>query len=295
MLKKTVLALFGLVFAMALITPPKANAQVVAGVGVAPFVPRPSYGYVVVQPRPYVYVAPPPYVAHTPRDIYPPYVVSGRVFVGGREYPRPYAYRNAGPRGYVWRRNDLRPQFLNGSETNSIVPRGSVGTAAAAPRYSPVSVEPSNRIVPRQPPTGTPRSISERKQAVRQLACQSGVPPAMALSIIHWESGGKFGPANLCGLADEIGPGQILPRTADDYSFDRQRLATDWNYSVASSLVIMRSLLDQFPPEQAISAYNGGPGYASKSPEVQAKVQSYTNHVLNLRNQYDSVQCPRIL
>jgi hypothetical protein len=84
MLKKTALALFGLVFAMALITPPKANAQVVAGVGVAPFVPRPPYGYVVVQPRPYVYVAPPPYVAYAPRDIYPPYVVSGRVFVGGR-------------------------------------------------------------------------------------------------------------------------------------------------------------------------------------------------------------------
>jgi hypothetical protein len=117
----------------------------------------------------------------------------------------------------------------------------------------------------------------------------------MALSIIHWESGGKFGPVNLRGLADEIGPGQILPRTADDYSFDRLRLATDWNYSVASSLVIMRSLLDQFPPEQAISAYNGGPGYALKSPEVQAKVQSYTNHVLNLGSQYDSVQCPRTL
>jgi len=294
MLKKTVLALFGLVFAMALITPPKANAQVVVGAGVAPFVPRPAYGYVVVQPRPYVYVAP-PYVAYAPRYAYPPYVYSDRVFVDGRGYLRPYAYRHAGPRGDGRRRNDLRQQILNGSKTSSIVPRGIGATAAAAPRYSRVSVEPSIRFAPRPLRTGTPPSISERKQAVVQLACQSGVPPQMALSIIHWESGGKFGPVNLRGRADEIGPGQILPRTADDYSFDRRRLATDWNYSVASSLVIMRSLLDQFPPEQAISAYNGGPGYALKSPEVQAKVQSYTNHVLYLRNQYDSVQCPRTL
>ena len=44
MLKKTIFALFGLVFAMALIIPPKANAQVVVGVSVVPFVPRPAYG-----------------------------------------------------------------------------------------------------------------------------------------------------------------------------------------------------------------------------------------------------------
>ena len=62
----------------------------------------------------------------------------------------------------------------------------------------------------------------------------------MALSIIHWESGGEFGPVNLRGLANEIGPGEISPRTADDYNFDRLRLATDWNYNVASSSVIMR-------------------------------------------------------
>ena len=71
MLKQTALALFGLVFAMALIIPPKANAQVVVGVGMVPFVPRPAYGYVVVQPRPYVYVAPPPYGKSQSKPIYP--------------------------------------------------------------------------------------------------------------------------------------------------------------------------------------------------------------------------------
>ena len=83
MLKRTIPAFLWLVFAMALTTPPMANAQVVVGVGVAPFVPRPAYGYVVVQSRPYVYVAP-PYVVYAPRYAYPLYVYSGRVFVGGR-------------------------------------------------------------------------------------------------------------------------------------------------------------------------------------------------------------------
>jgi len=83
MLKKTVSALFGLVFALALITPPKANAEVVVGVGVAG---RPVYGYVV---RPHVYVAPAPYVAYGP--VYRPYA-----YVRG--------YRYAGPRWYGWRR-----------------------------------------------------------------------------------------------------------------------------------------------------------------------------------------------
>jgi hypothetical protein len=100
MLKKTVLVLFALVFAVALITPPKADAEVVIGVGVGA---RPGFGYVVARPRPYAYVAPAPYVAYGPGYVYPPYVYPGRVFVGGARYGRPYAYRYAGPRRYGWR------------------------------------------------------------------------------------------------------------------------------------------------------------------------------------------------
>ncbi len=85
MLKRTVSVLFGLVFALALISPPKANAALVVGVGV-----RPVYGYVAARPRPYVYVAPAPYVAY------------------GAYVHRPYfygrGYRYGGPRGYGWRR-----------------------------------------------------------------------------------------------------------------------------------------------------------------------------------------------
>jgi hypothetical protein len=98
MLKKTVLAMFGLVFALALVAPPKANAAVVIGVGVAP---RPGYGYVVARPRPYVYVAPAPFVAYAPGYVESPYVYP-RNFV--TEYARPYAYRHDDRRGYGWRR-----------------------------------------------------------------------------------------------------------------------------------------------------------------------------------------------
>jgi hypothetical protein len=95
MIKKTVLALFSLVFAMALVAPPKANAAVVVGIGVGP---RPAYGFVVAHPRPYVYVAPAPYVAYGPGYV-APYVYPGRVVVGYR----PYGYRHDW-HGYGWRR-----------------------------------------------------------------------------------------------------------------------------------------------------------------------------------------------
>ena len=90
MVRKSVAALFGLVFAVALITPPKANAEVVIGVGVGA---RPAYGYAVVRPRPYVYVAPAPDAAYAPGYVYPPVVYREHAWVG-REYARPYAYRH---------------------------------------------------------------------------------------------------------------------------------------------------------------------------------------------------------
>jgi len=101
MLKKTIIALLALVIAVLLVAPATANAQVVVGVGVgAPH----HYGYVGV--RPYV-VAPAPYVAVTPGYAYPPYAYSGPVVVGGRWYPRPYAYAYRGypvRHPYGWRR-----------------------------------------------------------------------------------------------------------------------------------------------------------------------------------------------
>ena len=61
MLKKTIITLLALVFAVLLVAPSTANAQVVVGVGVGRVYPRP-YGYAAVSPGPYV-VAPAPYGA----------------------------------------------------------------------------------------------------------------------------------------------------------------------------------------------------------------------------------------
>lgn len=85
MIKKTVLALCSMIFAVGLFTPAKADAQVV----------------VRVAPRPYVYVAP-PVVAYGPRYYNPSYY-PGRVFIGGRWVARPYGY-HYGPRYHGWRR-----------------------------------------------------------------------------------------------------------------------------------------------------------------------------------------------
>jgi len=98
MKKKMLLAMLGLVFAVALVAPPKANAEVVFGVGVG----RPGVGVVVAAPRPYVY-APAPYVAYGPGYAYPGYV-PGRVIVGYRPY---YGYRHEW-RGEGWHRDGWR-------------------------------------------------------------------------------------------------------------------------------------------------------------------------------------------
>ena len=195
--------------------------------------------------------------------------------------------------------SELRRRIRENQEASSLL-RDAVPTTTRAARIvrpepvivaklDPPRLAPSpERTIPPLAPT-MPAPLAERKRVVVQLACQNGVPPAIALAIIHRES--LFGPTSLRGDAGEIGPGQIMPGTADQYAFDRQRLATDWTYNIVSSTLIMRSLLDQFPPEQAISAYNGGPDYQGSPPAVQEKVRLYTASVLSLKGQYDNVQC----
>jgi hypothetical protein len=100
MIKKTVFALLGLAFVLALANPPKANAGVVFGVGVGPvFVPRPAYGYGYVHPRPYAYSYGYAPVYARPHYVYPPYGYYGHVYRGGYwGHPVERAYR-----GYGWR------------------------------------------------------------------------------------------------------------------------------------------------------------------------------------------------
>lgn len=104
MMKKTVLAMVGLAFALTLASPSRANAAVVVGLNVGPVYARPAYGYVYVHPRPYIYARP---YAYAPAYVYPNYGYYGRV---GRGYYRPdfyrrdYAYRGRWNRHEGWRR-----------------------------------------------------------------------------------------------------------------------------------------------------------------------------------------------
>ena len=98
MLRKSLLAVLGFVVMLAVISPSRAHAAVVVGVGVGPVVV--AHPYVVVDPRPYVDYGPPPPYAYAPVYAYP----GPGYYAGGRWYPRYYAYRRyVGPRRY-WRR-----------------------------------------------------------------------------------------------------------------------------------------------------------------------------------------------
>ena len=78
MLKKSVLAVFGLLLALAFVNPPKAHAEVAIGVTIGgPIYARPVYPYG------YVYVAP------RPAYVYPRSYAYAPVYYG-RAYDRPY-------------------------------------------------------------------------------------------------------------------------------------------------------------------------------------------------------------
>jgi hypothetical protein len=105
MMKRSVLALFGLALALTIFSPSPAKAAVVIGVNAGPVYARPAYGYVYVHPRPYVYARP---YAYAPAYVYPNvYGYYGRFDRDRRWDRRDYAYREYQEhRGY--RRDNYR-------------------------------------------------------------------------------------------------------------------------------------------------------------------------------------------
>jgi len=98
MLKKSFLAMFGLLAVLAFATPQKANAQVAIGVTIGgPVYARPVYPY------PYAYVAP------RPAYVYRPYVYPRPIFYR-RDYRRPY-WRHEGYERYEYREHRDRDRF----------------------------------------------------------------------------------------------------------------------------------------------------------------------------------------
>jgi len=169
---------------------------------------------------------------------------------------------------------ELRRRLALGLDTSALLKQYAVRSS----RVSPAAWN-------RTPFTWT---LDERRRLVRDLACESRVPPALALAIVEQESG--FDPSAV-GQFGELGASQILPSTADEYGLDRERLMTDYEYNVRGGVTIMRSLLDQFPESAAIAAYNGGPNFGASPPHVQEKVQRYVAGVLARKGKYEGVQC----
>jgi hypothetical protein len=128
----------------------------------------------------------------------------------------------------------------------------------------------------------------DRQDVVRRAACSEGVPPDVALAIIEYESNFDN---DVRGSAGEIGASQILPATIDAFEFDRARLGSDYEYNVRSGMKVLGFLLAQFPTEDAIRAYNGGPAFQESSAEARSKVESYFANIDSLRRKYEWVRC----
>jgi hypothetical protein len=73
-MKRTLLAMFGLAMALSVAVPSRANAEVVVQFNVGPGYARPAYGYIYAHPSPYYYARP---YAYAPANVYPSYGYRG--------------------------------------------------------------------------------------------------------------------------------------------------------------------------------------------------------------------------
>jgi hypothetical protein len=73
-MKRTLIAMFGLAMALSVAVPSRANAEVVVQFNVGPGYARPAYGYIYAHPRPYYYARP---YAYAPAYVYPSYGYRG--------------------------------------------------------------------------------------------------------------------------------------------------------------------------------------------------------------------------
>lgn len=131
-------------------------------------------------------------------------------------------------------------------------------------------------------------SLTEKQRLVRDIACQTQVPPALLLAIVQQESGFN---QNARGRAGELGASQILPTTAVAFSLDRRKLTTDIEYNVRGGARILKSLMEQFSEPQAAAAYNGGPDFLNSPPEVREKIERYVASVYAWRRNYAGIGC----
>jgi soluble lytic murein transglycosylase-like protein len=151
----------------------------------------------------------------------------------------------------------------------------------------PTAPRPALRTSPMPPMPQEP--VGSRRESVRQIACQLGLDPALALALIEQESGFQH---PVRGQAGELGAAQILPSTAQRLGYDPQRLEQDFLYNVRAGLAILRGLLEETGDEaEALRAYNGGRGWRGLAPEARQAVQSYAAQVLARKSRYAGSGC----
>jgi soluble lytic murein transglycosylase-like protein len=173
---------------------------------------------------------------------------------------------------YAGRWSELRKRIDEGGDVGELLRQWSPPAARATPAF---------HLTP---------LLGALRDEVRGAACRAGVRPSLALAIVDRETGFNN---RARGDKGEIGAGQIMPATADFFGFDKNRLVADYAYNVASSVAILRYLLDYFGgnEQDTIRGYNGGPGWHNADRATLTKIENYAASVSQLRKKYVPVTC----
>ena len=133
-------------------------------------------------------------------------------------------------------------------------------------------------------------ALYEKQNTIRNLACEAGVPPEMALATMEHESGFRN---EMRGRLGEIGVSQILPATAAALGLDQQRLGRDFAYNARAGVFIMRRLLRESMGDQRTALYNykAGPNWKKLSPRTQVSLRTYAGAVEQLQRKYFGAGC----
>lgn len=119
---------------------------------------------------------------------------------------------------------------------------------------------------------------------VTRIARSHGLPPALVAAVVRVESG--FNP-RARSRAGAIGLMQLMPATAAALGVDDP---LDPEQNVDGGCRYLKGLLEEFPLELALAAYNAGPHAVRRYGGVPpyAETQRYVPRVLARRRSYDA-------
>jgi soluble lytic murein transglycosylase-like protein len=125
-----------------------------------------------------------------------------------------------------------------------------------------------------------PTSIDLRNLIINEATAQ-GVPPSIALGVAQTESGISQWTQNggvITSSAGALGVFQLMPSTAAGLGVD----PTDLNGNISGGIAYLKQLFAQFGNwNDALAAYNWGPGKVSSGNPVPTSVGQYVSNVLN--------------